>query len=219
MIKHNNSLADQVYEQLERDIILGNYTIGDVITETEFASKLGVSRTPVREALNRLEHENLVEETGKGTRIVGMSRKDILTIYKVRELIEGICAREAAENISDEALIEMKEILEYNEFCLERGMNAEKIRENDNRFHELLYKSSEDAVLYNILIPLHKKAGRFRQVNLSDQKRATKSTKEHREIYEALKSHDGDKAEAAAIKHVANAGKTVEKRKEGGKEQ
>ena len=113
----------------------------------------------------------------------------------------------------------MKDILEYNEFCLEREMNAEKIRENDNRFHELLYKSSGDAVLYNILIPLHKKAGKFRQVNLSDQKRAIKSTKEHRDIFDALKNHDGSKAEAAAIRHVVNAKKTVEKQKDGGEEQ
>ena len=158
MIK-NTSLADQVFEQLEKGIILGDYKQGDIVTEKELAEGLGVSRTPVREALNRLEHDNMVEETGKGTKIIGISEKDILTIYRLREQLDGLCASEAAENITDDEIKQLEDIVDYADFCVTK-QDAEKIRECDNNFHEVLYRSSRNPVLYNILIPAQKQTHR-----------------------------------------------------------
>ena len=209
MIK-NTSLADQVYEQLEKGIILGDYEQGSIVTEKELAEKLGVSRTPVREALNRLEHDNMVEETGKGSRIVGISSKDIITIYRVREMLDGMIAPESAFNITDEEIHELKDILDYTEFCVSRGESA-RIRECDNNFHDILYRSSRNQVLYNILIPLHKKAAKYRWMTISDPERAVHSAQEHRRILEALERHDADACTKAMQAHAVGAREAMEK--------
>lgn len=209
MIK-NTSLADQVFEQLEKGIILGDYKQGDIVTEKELAESLGVSRTPVREALNRLEHDNMVEETGKGTKIIGISEKDILTIYKLREQLDGLCASEAAENITDDELKQLEDIVDYADFCVTK-QDADKIRECDNNFHEILYRSSKNPVLYNILIPLHKKAAKYRWLTISDPSRAALSAAEHRQILEAMKKHDPQAATIAMVSHATRARQAMER--------
>ena len=209
MIK-NTSLADQVFEQLEKGIILGDYKQGDIVTEKELAEGLGVSRTPVREALNRLEHDNMVEETGKGTKIIGISEKDILTIYKLREQLDGLCASEAAENITDDELKQLEDIVDYADFCVTK-QDADKIRECDNNFHEILYRSSKNPVLYNILIPLHKKAAKYRWLTISDPSRAALSAAEHRQIIEAMKKHDPQAATIAMVSHATRARQAMER--------
>ena len=209
MIK-NTSLADQVFEQLEKGIILGDYKQGDIVTEKELAEGLGVSRTPVREALNRLEHDNMVEETGKGTKIIGISEKDILTIYKLREQLDGLCASEAAENITDDEIKQLEDIVDYADFCVTK-QDAEKIRECDNNFHEVLYRSSRNPVLYNILIPLHKKAAKYRWLTISDPSRAALSAAEHRQIVEAMKKHDPQAATIAMVSHATRARQAMER--------
>ena len=209
MIK-NTSLADQVFEQLERGIILGEYEQGSVVTEKEIADRLGVSRTPVREALNRLEHDNMVEETGKGTKIIGISEQDIITIYRLREMMDGLCAVEAAENITDEELRQLTDILDYAEYCVSK-QDPDKIRECDNNFHDLLYRSSRNPVLYNILIPLHKKAARYRWLTISDPSRAQLSAQEHRQILEAMKKHDKEAAKIAMVSHASRARQAMER--------
>ena len=209
MIK-NTSLADQVFEQLEKGIILGDYKQGDIVTEKELAEGLGVSRTPVREALNRLEHDNMVEETGKGTKIIGISEKDILTIYRLREQLDGLCASEAAENITDDEIKQLEDIVDYADFCVTK-QDAEKIRECDNNFHEVLYRSSRNPVLYNILIPLHKKAAKYRWLTISDPSRAALSAAEHRQIVEAMKKHDPQAATIAMVSHATRARQAMER--------
>ena len=105
MIDHKNvSLADQVYEVLENDILSGKYARGDILTESKLCEKLGVSRTPIREALRRLEQENLIKETVKGSLVVGISEKDLDDIFIIREQLEGLAAASAAENFNDEQI-------------------------------------------------------------------------------------------------------------------
>ena len=95
--QRNLSLAEQVFERLENEILCGKYPIGEVLTEMKLAGDLGVSRTPVREALHRLEQEHLVETMPKGILIVGVSRQDLTDIFAVRARIEGLASRAAAE--------------------------------------------------------------------------------------------------------------------------
>ncbi len=216
MIK-NTSLADQVFEQLERGIILGEYEQGSIVTEKEIADKLGVSRTPVREALNRLEHDNMIEETGKGSKIIGISEKDIITIYRLREMLDGLCAVDVAENITDDELKQLSDILDYAEFCVAR-QDPDKIRECDNNFHEVLYRSSRNPVLYNILIPLHKKAARYRWLTISDPSRAQLSAQEHRQIFEALAKHDPEATRIAMVSHASRARQAMERAQKKAKE-
>ena len=84
------SLADVVYEQVERDILTGVYQRGDVLTELKLSAQLQVSRTPVREALRRLEQDDLLESRGKGSVVLGISHQDLLDIWKIRMRLEGL---------------------------------------------------------------------------------------------------------------------------------
>ena len=98
------SLADQVFERLETDILSGKYQKGEVFTEMKLTAELGVSRTPVREALRRLEAEHIIEDTPRGMMVVGIGKQDLIDIYTIREAIEGLCVRKVVEHITDEQL-------------------------------------------------------------------------------------------------------------------
>ena len=106
----STSLADQVFEKLENDIIQGTYPKGEILTELRLAEQLGVSRTPIREALRRLEHERLIEDTGKGSLVLGITETDLEDIMSIRERTEGLAAYYATVNMTDEG---KKELLHW----------------------------------------------------------------------------------------------------------
>ena len=111
MREHKNiSIADQIFEQLEHDILSGRWVRGTVLSELGLSKELGVSRTPMREAIRRLEQENILEENSRGLEVVGITREDMLDMYEIRLLAEGPSARRAAANITDEQLRELREV-------------------------------------------------------------------------------------------------------------
>ena len=208
MTEHKSiSIADQVFSQLEKDILRGKYKKGEILTELRLSSELGVSRTPVREAVRRLQQEQLLEESGKGSVVIGISLEDTLDMYDIRLGLEGLCAARAAKRISDEELRAMEELLELQRFYTEKsdGDNADKIRNLDSEFHELLYKAGGSRVFLSCLSDLHRKIGKFRRASVSRHKRALNSVKEHEAILEALKNHDSEAAERLTRLHVQNA--------------
>ena len=100
MREHKNiSIADQIFDQLELDILSGKYTRGQILSEMSLSKELGVSRTPVREAIRRLEQEDFLEESSRGMVVSGITRDDMLDMYEIRLSIEGNAARRAARNI------------------------------------------------------------------------------------------------------------------------
>ena len=198
------SLADQIFEKLEQDILSGVYQKGDILVEMKLCDELGVSRTPVREALKKLEQEHIIEDCGKGMLVLGITYEDAEHIYRIREKIEGMAAAECARNITDEQLKELSEYLELQEFYALKG-DSEKVKSMDSKFHEAIYRFSGIAVYYDTLAPLHKKIQKFRKTAVEQQSRASKSTDEHRAIFEAIVDHDPERAEAAMNEHVANA--------------
>lgn len=201
------SIADQIFEQLERDILTGKYQRGEVLSELRLSAELGVSRTPIREAVRRLEQENILKETGRGMVVIGISREDMLDMYEIRLCIEGLAARRAAANISDEQLKQMEETLDLQSFYIDKqeGDSAEQIRDMDSRFHELIYESSGSRAFHETLSALHRKIMKYRSASVSKHSRALLSLEEHRAIYDALAAHDSEAAEKAALKHVVNA--------------
>jgi DNA-binding GntR family transcriptional regulator len=198
------SLADQVFEHLETDILSGKYQRGDVLTENRLCEILGVSRTPIREALRRLMQEHLIVETGKGSLVLGITDDDLRDIYIIRESLEAKAAKMATLNASEDEINELKSAVELQEFYLSK-QNADQIRLMDNRFHEILYKISGSHVFYNTLLPLHKKVQKYRKVSLQSHSRASESVAEHHEILNAIINRDADAAEALTAKHVKNA--------------
>lgn len=198
------SLADQVFEHLETDILSGKYQRGDVLTENRLCEILGVSRTPIREALRRLQQEHLILETGKGSLVLGITDEDLRDIYIIRESLEAKAARMATNSASEDEINELKSAVELQEFYLTK-QNSEQMRIMDNRFHEILYKISGSHVFYNTLLPLHKKVQKYRKVSLQSQSRANESVAEHREILNAIVNRDADAAERLTATHVKNA--------------
>ncbi len=212
MIKHKPiSLADQVFEHLETDILSGKYQRGEILTESKLCAEMGVSRTPIREALRRLEQEHIIEETGKGSMVLGITEKDVDDIFVIRRQLESKAAGMAVENCSDEELNKLKETLELQEFYLHKG-DAEQIKEMDNNFHRIICDLSGSTVFYDILIPLHKKIQKYRKNSLKSTSRAESSVEEHRKIYEAMAARNRELAEAAALEHVENAYKHIKRK-------
>lgn len=209
MIKHKPiSLADQVFEHLETDILTGKYQRGEILTESKLCAEMGVSRTPIREALRRLEQEHIIEETAKGSVVLGITEKDMDDIFVIRRQLEALAAGMATENCTDEELNKIKETLELQEFYLQKG-DAEQIKEMDNSFHKIIYDLSGSTIFYDILIPLHKKIQKYRKNSLKSISRADASVSEHRKIYEAIASRNREAAEKAALEHVENAYKHI----------
>ena len=198
------SLADQVFARLEGDILSGKYARGEVLTEMKLCADMGVSRTPIREAAHRLAQEHLVQITAKGITVLGVTEKDLSDIYDIRLCIEGMAAALAARHISAEALAELSEVLDLQEFYAAKK-DAEHIRYMDSRFHELIYAAADSIVLYDVLMPLHKKAQKFRKRSVENSSRAMASHAEHRAIYEAIAAKDASLAEARMRAHVMNA--------------
>ena len=205
MIEHKTiSLADQVFEHLETDILSGKYQKGENLTESKLSLELGVSRTPIRDALRRLEQEHLIEEAPKGMIVVGIGEKDLADIFEIRAALEGKAAEMAANNYTDEQLAIVREALEFQEFYLGK-QDPDRIKSMDSRFHETIYKMSNSTVFYDVLMPLHKKILKYRKASVSDSSRAAASVAEHRAIYEAIAARDGELASKLITEHLKNA--------------
>ncbi len=205
MLHHRTvSLADQVFDHIETDILSGKYQKGEILTEARLCNELGVSRTPIREALRRLEQEHLIEESGKGSIVVGITEDDVEDIFQIRLRIEPIAAERAAKYATKEQLDKLREAVELQEFYLKK-QDADHIKLMDNQFHETIYKMCSSIVTYDILLPLHKKIQKYRKVSVSKKNRAKASIAEHRAIYEAIAAGDGQSASELFKRHLENA--------------
>ena len=202
------SLADQVFERLEAEILSGKYQRGEVVTELQLCAELGVSRTPVREALRRLSQEHLIEDSPRGTVVLGVVRKDFEDMCAIRLRIEGLAVRGFIDNLSEDSLRQLREAVEFQEFYLNKS-DPDHIKAMDSRFHELIYQNCGSAILCDTLSPLHKKVQKFRRLSIEQSGRAETSVKEHRAIYEAIAAKDADLAERLMNEHVGNAMQTI----------
>ena len=202
------SLADQVFERLEAEILSGKYQRGEVVTELQLCAELGVSRTPVREALRRLSQEHLIEESPRGTVVLGVVRKDFEDMCAIRLRIEGLAVRGFIDNLTDDSLRQLREAVEFQEFYLNKR-DPDHIKAMDSRFHELIYQNCGSAILCDTLSPLHKKVQKFRRLSIEQAGRAETSVKEHRAIYEAIAAKDADLAERLMNEHIGNAMQTI----------
>ncbi len=206
------SLADQVFEHIENNILSGEYKKGDILTESFLSKELGVSRTPIREALRRLEQEHLISETGKGAVVIGITEDDIEDIFLVRSHLEGLVCKTVAQVITDQQLEKLKETVELQEFYLEKH-DPDRIKLMDNQFHDLIYQIGGRHIFAEILVSLHKKIQKYRRAAVSNKSRASASVAEHRAIYEAIAERNPEKAFELSVAHISNAYNNVKKAK------
>lgn len=202
----DHSLRGRVFEKLREDILSGVYKEREELREVSIGAELGVSRTPVREALRQLELEGLVKIIpNKGAYVTGITQADVRDIYMIRSMLEGLCVRWATEHITEEQVTELEEILLLSEFHLKKEAEcAEQVSVLDGRFHRVLYKASDSRVMEHVLTDFHKYVKMARRMSVGSKSRAAKSVREHKEILEAIKRKDADMAEMLANRHIMN---------------
>jgi len=206
--QNNQTRSDIVFQTLQADITRGKIRPGTKISETELAKQYGISRGPLREALNRLESRRLIERIPHvGARVVSLSLKELLEIYQVREALEGLACRLAAENMNEEEIKKLRELLEKhgNDDEIQSGY-AYFQKEGDTDFHHLIITGSKNEHLaWQIISDMYHLLRMYRyQCSLSEG-RPQKALKEHLAILEAIADHDGDLAEMLMRKHIRQA--------------
>ncbi|MDE7300095.1 MAG: GntR family transcriptional regulator [Lachnospiraceae bacterium] len=196
------SLRGRVFNRLREDILSGKYGEGEELREIAIGTEMGVSRTPVREAIRQLELEGLVKIIpNKGAYVTGISEKDIHDIYHIRSYLEGLCARWACVHITQERLEQLEEIIYLSEFHTKKK-HWEQVVELDNKFHEAIYEACESKMLEHILRDFHHYVERVRRISLAEGERAQHSNREHTAILEAIRARDGERAERLAHEHI-----------------
>jgi len=206
--QYHGSLREQVFVQIEEDIINGRYLEGEKITESMLCNDLGVSRTPIREAIRQLELEGLVESIpNKGIVVTGITRTDIEDIFEIRELIEGLAARKSAQKMNDEEIERLKEIIDLQEFYTMKN-DIKGLVKMDSEFHKAIFKGSASRTLNNTLSMFHHNLKKARRDTFSNEF-SDVILNEHKLIYEAIVNKDSKEAEILTNKHVKNAKKRL----------
>ena len=199
------SREEEVYLRLEEEILGGQLKRGEALTEMSVSARLGVSRTPVRAALHRLAEEGLVEiSPNRGAVVVGVTVDDLIDTYKIRVRLEGLASAMAASRMTDEEKAKLAESVELAEYYVAKG-NAEKLKELDTEFHNIIYRASGNRMLSRILSELHRNIKAYRKLSMSVPGRVERTAEEHREILNAILNGDADSADTLTRMHVERA--------------
>ena len=201
-IQNHKPLREMVYEELKMQILKGSIIPGTRMMEVELAEEMGVSRTPIREAIRKLEKEGLVTiEPRRGAYASMISTEDMVEILEVRQDLEGLAAYFAASRMSDEQMAELKEVSNnYNE-AVKRGKMEDMIK-YDTRFHHIIVESCRNKILVQMIEQLQELVLRFRYIYYDNFRRAENMPEEHEAIMAAISEGDADKARAAADIHI-----------------
>lgn len=205
MLRNEYSLTEKVYQNLRSDILSGTFRDREELREAALAKTYGVSRTPVREAICQLALEGLVDTIpNRGAYVHSIHGKDVKDVYAIRSLLEGLAARWAVENITDEQIEAMEEVLYMSEYYRKKEL-WEQVYICDNKFHDLMYAASGSHLLEHMLRTFHEYVQQVRKSALQDEKRAKSSFEEHGAILEAIKNRKADAAADLAKQHIDNA--------------
>jgi DNA-binding GntR family transcriptional regulator len=202
--------ADAVYQVLRHCILHGDLAPKERLRSDALANELRVSRTPVREALRKLEAEGLVAQFGSGLVVRGLSEQDLTEIFYVREALEGMAARLASQNATPAEIAEIHELLEDMETVRRRG-DVDALRRLTGEFHQLVCRASHNNRLLQSLKTLLDHVRQIQTSTLYGDGRPTEALKEHRALLRAIEARDGDSAERIAREHRR---KTLDLRRE-----
>jgi DNA-binding GntR family transcriptional regulator len=202
-IEHANlSLVNQAYRELKRIILEHQIPQGGKLNEGELASALGISRTPVREAINRLEKEGLVEIfPQRGAFVVQFSEKDINELFLIRENLEGLAAYLAAEKMTGNDLVKLESCIQGFEEPYSKK-DIQRYAREDFRFHQMIVMVSDARRLINLISTLHDHIRIFRLTTKGLSSRMSTSLAEHQSLIEALRIRDAEEAERQMRQHI-----------------
>lgn len=196
-------LGEVVFEHLRDAIISGKLAPGERLMEIQLAESLGVSRTPVREAMRRLEQEDFIEMIPrKGAYVKDLNAKDILDVLELRSVLEGFAAYQSAINISDHDIAEMEALIAKFEQSIDQRDKMAMV-ETDNKFHDIIYRVNKNTKLKEIIKSLHEQFHRFRTIYFSEFNDHQMINQGHKDILAALKQRDGDAAQRVTQAHIA----------------
>ncbi|MDU4960856.1 MAG: GntR family transcriptional regulator [Sporomusaceae bacterium] len=202
-------LREVVAETLREAIINGVLKPGERLMEIQLAEELGVSRTPVREAIRRLELEGFVVMVPRrGTYVTDLSIKDINEVYEIRTVLDVLAAGLAAERITEEELEELERLLVQISDLAEQN-NVEKLIEYDSLFHDVLYRASRNDRLVGIINNLREQFTRFRSISMQYPGRIQNTVAEHTRLVEAIAQRNPDLAQRIAREHMENSEQTL----------
>ncbi len=198
-------LRDVVFKTLREAILRGDLKPGERLMELQLASKLGVSRTPIREAIRMLEQEGLaVTIPRKGAEVAQMTLKDMEDVLEIREALDELAVQIACTKITKEQLAQLEEIKEEFEQLSTAGDDVKKIAEADVLFHDVIYEATCNPKLVSILSNLREQVYRYRVEYLKDSRNYPILIREHEEILEGLRARNVEMATGAMHEHVAN---------------
>jgi DNA-binding GntR family transcriptional regulator len=196
------SIAQQVYDDLIESLRVGKFRPGDRLRAEDVAKTFSVSRTPVREALSRLQERGLLEMTSTGLSIAQLDRTSVLELYAIRELLEGAAARFAAQHASPSDLYSMRQIAGAFENC--QGDPA-RVAQLNRAFHSAIYEAAHNKYLLGILAGMHDAMMLLPSTTFAVVGRQNTAVAEHLAILNAIESRDPDAADLAASEHIQKA--------------
>ncbi|HYE80690.1 MAG TPA: GntR family transcriptional regulator [Clostridia bacterium] len=195
-------IRDIVYEIIRNAILDGRLEKGKRIMETTIADDLSISRTPVREAFRMLENEGLIEYFPKtGIIVKGITLEDIVYIYDVREVLEGLAVHKACMFITKEEINKLKEILRLMEQAIDNKDN-ESLFMLHSKYNKIIIDASQNPKLIEYLTNIYEYINSFRKITLSYNERKIISLKEHIQIVEYLEAGDAVNGEKYCREHI-----------------
>jgi DNA-binding GntR family transcriptional regulator len=195
-------MATSLYEEIREAILTGRFAPGQVLSESALAAEFGKSRTPVREALHRLEIEALVERVPRGVRVRTSSPEEILDIYDVRITLEGAAAKAAAERATE---LDRARLRSAHQAMVSAEDNPQAKAAANRRFHEAVWSASHNPTLVDLLQRLNVHLVRYPSTTLTYGDRWAAVLREHAELLGAIEARDGESARRIAERHIFGA--------------
>lgn len=203
--KREPTLSEHAYQLLKSAIVKGELPSGSKIVESDLAKTYGISRAPLREAINRLHAHRLLERTPHiGTRVVSLSLAQLSELYQIRANLEGLACRLTAERKNPAVIAHLEQILDLhaNDENFKSG-NGYYLQETDDDFHYCIIKNSKNSLLETMLCDELYHIIRLYRVQFSKSKnRSERALFEHHQILDAIKNGDGELAELLMKRHI-----------------
>ena len=204
-------LRDVVFQTLRTAILKGDLKPGERLMELQLASKLGVSRTPIREAIRMLEQEGLARTIPrKGAEVAGMTEKDMEDVLQIRCVLEELAARLSCQNITDEEMRELKIAMVAFEEKTREG-NVVELAKADVTFHDIIYRAADNPKLLVLLNNLREQMYRYRTEYMKDDRIHPVLIREHKEMVKALESKDQELVAREVRQHLKNQEEVMKK--------
>lgn len=201
-LENYKPLRDLVFEAIREAILNNRLKPGERLMEVQLAEEMGVSRTPVREAIRMLELEgHVVMVPRKGAYVATLTLKDAAEVFEIRSSLEGLAAALAAERITDQEIMYLDKILDTISTAEAKG-DVKTIIKEDTEFHHVLFNASRNTRLAQMASNLKEQIGRFRVQSFSNPIRQKNVILEHKAILDAIKQGDAENAEKLAKEHI-----------------